>query len=330
MHNNPIIKYILHNHFLAALCVLALGWFVVSMRYIFVALFISYIIMAALSPMVEFLKRRKLPKSLAVGVSYISALLFITVLIVPLIPFFSAQIQALFTNFPLYLDKSAEAIGFTISTAQVQDFVNSELSSIGKNAIFLTTQVFGGLLSLLTILVVSFYLMLDHARIKSSIGDLFPEYRKEVVATLVLIDEKLGAWVRGQIVLCIFIGVLTWIVLTILGVPFALPLAVIAGLLEIIPTLGPIISAVPAVIVTLAVAPSLTIFVIITYFLIQLLENNLLVPKIMQKAVGLNPVIIIIAVIFGSELMGILGALISVPLMSMLVIIYHSFKKAEA
>ncbi len=109
-----------------------------------------------------------------------------------------------------------------------------------------------------------------------------------------------------------------------------MPLAVIAGILEIIPTLGPIISAVPAVIVTLAVAPSLTLFVIVTYFLIQLLENNLLVPKIMQKAVGLNPIIIIIAVIFGTELMGILGALIAVPFMSMVVIIYRSFKKAES
>lgn len=330
MRNSPIVRYILHNQIIEALLLICIAWFVFAMRDILLALFISYIIMAALSPMVEFLRRYKIPKALAVAISYLTALMIVVVLVVPLIPFFISQIQSLLVDFPVYFNKAANIMGFNLSTNQLQDLVASEFNLLGKNAISVTTKVFGGIISVLTILVVSFYLMLDHQNIKQGIVSWFsPNHRKDALDTLLLVEYKLGAWVRGQIVLCFFIGALTWIVLTLLGVQFALPLAVIAGLLEVIPTIGPIVSAVPAVIVTLAVSPHLTIFVIIAYFLIQLVENNLLVPKIMEKAVGLNPIVIIIGVILGSEMMGILGALLSVPFLSMIVILMHSLKKFE-
>ncbi|MDO8515232.1 MAG: AI-2E family transporter, partial [bacterium] len=105
----------------------------------------------------------------------------------------------------------------------------------------------------------------------------------------------------------------TWLGLTIIGVPQAFPLAIIAGALEIIPTLGPILSAIPALIVALTISPTLTIFVIIFYIVIQQLENQFVVPKVMQQAVGLNPIIIIIGVMIGGNLMGILGALLVIP-----------------
>lgn len=330
MSKNPIIRYIVHNQIIEALLLLAIAWFVFSMRDILLALFISYIIMAALSPLVELLRKYKIPKALAVAISYLGALMFVILLIVPLVPFFVSQIQSLFTDFPIYIDKTARLLGITLDNNSLQGIVSSEFENLGKNAINVTTKVFGGIFSLLTILVVSFYLMLDHRKLKESIASLFPaQHKSDVLETLVLVEEKLGAWVRGQIVLCLFIGLLTWVVLTLLGVPFALPLAVIAGLLEVIPTIGPIISAVPAIIVTLAVSPHLTLFVVIAYFLIQLVENNFLVPKIMEKAVGLNPIVIIIGVIFGGEMMGVLGALLSVPFISMIVILIHSIKKFE-
>lgn len=323
-----MVRYILHNQIIEALLLVSVAWFVFEMRNILVALFISYIIMAALSPLVELLRSYKIPKALAVTISYLGALMIVVLLIVPLVPFFVSQIQSLLIDFPLYIDKTARILGITLDNNKLQGIVASEFESIGKNAFSLTTKVFGGIISLLTILVVSFYLMLDHRKLKEGIASWFSEgHKKDVLETMVLVEEKLGAWVRGQIVLCIFIGVLTWVVLTALGVPFALPLAVIAGLLEVIPTIGPIVSAVPSVIVTLAVAPHLTLFVIVAYFLIQLVENNFLVPKIMQKAVGLNPIVIIIGVILGGEVMGILGALLSVPFISMIVILIHSLKK---
>ena len=140
------------------------------------------------------------------------------------------------------------------------------------------------------------------------------------------IEEKLGNWLRGQIVLSVSIGVTTWVVLTLLGVDFAFPLAVIAGILEIIPTIGPIISAVPAIIVALNISPILAGVVAISYFLIQLLENNILVPRIMQRAVGLNPIVIIIGIIVGSRLLGVAGALLAIPFIVFLVVIYRNLE----
>lgn len=120
---------------------------------------------------------------------------------------------------------------------------------------------------------------------------------------------------------------MTFIALSILGLPFALPLAVLAGLLEAIPTLGPTLAAVPAVIVALTVSPSLAVLVIITYIVIQTLENNVLVPKIMQRAVGLNPVIVILGVMVGANLMGVVGALLSIPFLSFILVLYTSLEK---
>jgi len=123
-----------------------------------------------------------------------------------------------------------------------------------------------------------------------------------------------------------FIGSLTWIVLTLMHIPYALPLAVLAGLLEIIPTIGPIISAVPAVIVGLSISPTLAFAAVIGYILIQAIENNFLVPIIMQNAVGLNPIIVILAIVIGSKLMGIAGALLAIPFVSFLLVVFQNIE----
>ena len=105
---------------------------------------------------------------------------------------------------------------------------------------------------------------------------------------------------------------------------FALPLAVAAGILEIIPTAGPILASIPAIIVALTVSPTLALVVAISYFIIQIIENNILVPKIMERSVGLNPVVVILAILVGGTLMGVVGALLAIPFLSALIIILVS------
>lgn len=139
------------------------------------------------------------------------------------------------------------------------------------------------------------------------------------------INDKLGAWLQGQFLLSLSIALLTWITLMTLGMPFALPLAVLAGLFEIVPTIGPIISAVPAVVVALTISPNMAFIIMAAYIVIQMIENHLLVPRIMQRAVGLNPVVVIIGVIVGDRLLGIPGALLSVPFISLIVLLSKNF-----
>lgn len=322
------IDYLLKNQVIMALVLIVLGWVIIHTRGVLVSIFISYILMAALLPFVQFLVRKGLPKIIAALIAFIGILTLLILLIFPLISFFGSQIQSLIVGFPTYIDQSAKTLGFNVNSLQLQSYFARELDNIGSNAFFVTRQVFGGLFSTLTIIIVSFYLLLDHDTFKKWIARFFHrEDRSRVLETLREVDDKLGAWLRGQIFLSVAIGVTTWIILSILGLPNALPLALLAGMLEVIPTLGPILAAIPAIIVALTISTPLAIAVIIAYTFIQLLENNILVPKIMQRAVGLNPIIVIIAVTTGASLMGVSGALLSIPFISFIVVLFNSLNE---
>lgn len=322
---NPIVRYLSGNHFIAAIVFLVALWFLFEIRGILIALFIAYIITAALAPSADFLRKKRVPKALAVLIPYLTTIIMLLALIIPLIPFFIAQLQSLLTSFPGYLDSAARIFGVSIEASQVRGFFEAEFATIGKNAVSLTTSVFGGLFSILTVLIISLYLLGDHDKIKNDIVMLFPKGRQaKIYKTFSQVEEKLGAWLRGQVVLSLFIGSITWLALTVINLDFALPLALLAGMLEIIPTMGPIIAAVPAVIVALTVSPTMALIVIGVYMLIQAVENNILVPRIMEKAVGLHPVAVILGVIIGSKLLGVAGALLSIPFISLVVVVYRN------
>jgi len=327
---NPIIKYIVNNHFLAVLLVLALLWLAVQLSGILILVFISFIIMAALVPFSDFLVRKRFPRILAVVIPYTIAVAVLVLLIFPLIPFLVSQIQLLFQDFPKYIDQVAKLFNMNIAPSSVNNFFGSDINTIGKNALSVTGKIFSGVFSTLTVFVISFYLMMEREKLKRQFASICPKkYQNHVLNTIVLIENKIGLWLRGQLILCFAIGFFTWVGLALLGLPFALPLAVFAGILEIVPTIGPIVSAIPAIIVALTISPGLAISIVIFYILLQALENNLLVPKIMGKAVGLNPIVIIIGVLIGGKFLGILGALLAIPSIAMFIIIFKGFKSAE-
>ncbi|MBI5122795.1 AI-2E family transporter [Candidatus Roizmanbacteria bacterium] len=324
---HTFIKYLLRNQLLFILFLIASAWFLIQIRDIIVSIFLSYIIMAAVLPSVEFLKRKRVPSVLAVLIPYTAIIIAIFLLIVPLVPFTVEQIQSLLTKFPQFIDRSATTFGFQIDKTQLQQYLNNEFTALSQNAVDFTTKIFGGIFSVITIFVVSFYLLMYSDNFKKFTANLFHDgSRAYIEKTLDQINEKLGAWLRGELVLMFFIGLFSWIGLTILGMPYALPLALMAGLLEIVPTLGPILSAIPAAIVAFTISPTMAITVIVLYTLIQALENQLLVPKIMQKAVGLNPVLVILSVMIGANLMGIAGALLAIPFVSFLIVVINSFE----
>lgn len=323
-------RYLLKNQVIFALFLLAAGWVLIQIRDIILLVFLSYIIMSSIMPLVEFLLKRKFPKALAVAIPYFGMVLAIVLVIVPLVPFVISQIQSLVSGFPFYLKQAAQTFGVSIDPAQVQVYLASELNSLSKNALIVTTKVFGGIFSLLAIFIVSFYLLLNYNEFKRLFSRLFThEARPSVLATLDAINYKLGAWLRGELILMFFIGLMSWVALTLLSVPYALPLALLAGIMEVVPTLGPTLSAIPAVVVALTVSPTLAVTVILAYVVIQMVENNFLVPKVMEKAVGLNPVVIILGVMIGTNLMGIAGAFLAIPLISFILVVFKSLEQKE-
>jgi predicted PurR-regulated permease PerM len=183
-------------------------------------------------------------------------------------------------------------------------------------------RVFGGLVSAITALILSIYMLLEGPAIKRGFLDLFPRNRhRRLEAVLDHVGGKFGGWLRGQLLLGVIIGVIAGLGTWALGLPYPFLLGLAAGITELIPLVGPVLGAIPAVLVAVF-GPTWRLIAVIAYFtLIQQLEGNLLVPRVMAKAVGLSPLLTIIAIMVGTRLMGILGALLAVPVAAALQVI---------
>lgn len=323
-YNRGVIKYLFaylsKNQFVAVLFLIAVLFLAYLLKDILLIVFIAYIVVAALNPIVDFLKKKGVPKTIAVLLTFFITVACFVLLIAPLVPFFISQILQLSKSFPTYLHQAATAIGLQLDVRSFGQIFTPQ--QIGSNAFALAGGVFGGFFTVVTTIAISFYLLLYYDAAKKNVANLFPHKHRPAAITIIdQVNSKLGAWLQGQFLLSISIGLITWTILTLLQMPFALPLAVLAGLFEIVPTVGPIIAAVPAIIVAFTISPNMALVIMAAYIFIQLLENHLLVPRIMQRAVGLNPVVVIIGVIVGDRLLGIPGALLSVPFISLVVLV---------
>jgi predicted PurR-regulated permease PerM len=168
--------------------------------------------------------------------------------------------------------------------------------------------------ALVTVLVLPYYLLLEAGDLKKGFLRFFPEGRRTQVARVTdNVTVKVGAWLGGQIVLSLVIGTTAALGLWLLGVPYFYVLALLAAIGEAIPVVGPLLAAVPAILVGFTVSTQTGIFVGIYFAVQQFVENNFLVPRVMQRQVGLSAVAVIVALLIGTELLGIVGALLAVP-----------------
>ena len=217
--------------------------------------------------------------------------------------------------------------------AQIQGFVSqlgSQLSGLLGQTLTLLRFLVGflsGALNGIFVLVLALYITQDSERILRYLVAFMPQDRQDqVLQTAGRIGDRLGGWVRGQIALSAIIGTLTFIGLSLIGVRYAVLLALIAAVGEAIPLIGPIISAVPAVIVASFQSPLQGLLTLGLYILVQQLENNLIVPKVMERAVALHPLAVMLALLAGSELMGISGAILSVPVAAALSVLVREVR----
>lgn len=283
-------------------------WLIYLIKDLLLILFVAVILMSALSPVVRFLTKFRVPKSLSIAITYIIIIVSVSGLFAVVVPPLLEETRRLFVTLPPHLDQLLEIVAIDKSVLQ------SQLSDLSRNAFSITLSIFDNILTIIFLLVLTFYLMLERENLEDRSASLFVGKEERVKRLIVQIEEKLGSWFRGQLFLSLVIGLLTYIGLLILGIPYALPLAVVAGVLEVIPVIGPIISAIPAILIALTISPILSLGVVAVYFIIQQLENNLIVPQVMQRAVGLNPLVVILAIALGSRLLGFMGALLAVPI----------------
>ncbi len=310
------------------LILLLLAW---KIRGILMGIFIAFILMSGFAPLVDWLVKKGFNKTVSVVITYFLLISFFVGILFFVIPPLIAQTREFLTNLPIYVSWVTGTFGNTsIPGVYIDSIIGillSKLDSALSNILTVALNAFSLFVTFITVAVFSFYLLLERESIKRNIHIFFPHLPKQRVYSLSYkIEEKLGAWVRGQALLMVIIGVTTYIGLTILGVEFALPLAVIAGLLEIVPIIGPIVSVIPAVLVAFIQSPILAVGVVALYLLIQQLENTIIVPKLMEKAVGLSPLLIIFALLVGGSLFGLLGAIIAVPAAAIGHVIFEDFR----
>lgn len=290
-------------------------WLLFLIRDLILILFVSVILMSALSPLVSFLTKIKIPKSLGIAITYIIIIGVVSGLMAIVLPPLLEETRKLFITLPPNLDNILNMMAIDKSVLQAQ------LTEFSKNVFSITLSIFDNILTIIFLLVLTFYLLLERENLENRISHLFVGREDHVKRLIIQIEEKLGSWFRGQLFLSLVIGAMSYAGLLILGIPYALPLAVVAGVLEVVPVIGPIISAIPSILIALTISPILGLAVSAMYFVIQQLENHLIVPQVMKRAVGLNPLVVILAIAVGSRLLGFAGALLAVPIAVVLQIV---------
>jgi len=334
MEKQKVLKIeISHRTVIFTVFFLIFLWLLYQIRHILVILFVGVILMSALNPVVERFEKLKIPRILAVILIYLIILSFFGLILAGIIPPLVTQTKMLVSRFPSYY-RSLENLGINgeILNSQIEHLLN-RLSSISFDLIRLTVGFLGNFLVVFTLIFVSFYLLLERKNLDEYLKKLFGPADKKIEKIISTVEKRLGEWVRAQTILMLVVGMMCYLGLALLGIEFALPLALLAGILEIIPNIGPTLSAIPAILAGIAVSPLMGIAVAALYFLVQQLENHIIVPQVMSKEVGVNPLITILALGAGFKVGGTVGAILAVPFIILMetflkeLLTYEEFKK---
>lgn len=301
--------------------------FVYIIRDIILELFVALLIMTILGPMVSGLTRIRIPRAAAVLLTYLLVIGILGGVIAAVAPIVVEQTTSFINALPSYLTNIGLVGQFN---DQVLGGFLGLVSSVPGEIFKFTLSIFSNFIKLLTVLVFAFYMLLSRDKLDDQLGLFFGEEKKRELGRIIdTLEKRLGGWARGELILMFMIGLGTYIGLVILGIPFALPLALLAGIFEIIPFLGPIISAVPAVIIGFGISPITGVGVTAMAFLVHQLENYILVPKIMEKSVGVSPIVVLLALAIGARLAGIVGVIISVPMVITLQVLAKEYLVKE-
>ena len=286
-------------------------WVLYFIRDIILTFFLALLIMAVFDPLVTKLTQYKIPRGASVLLAYLLLFSVIGFSIAAVVPPLIEQTSSFINNLPRFLDTLG--LSAIVSEQLVQQTVN-QVGTLPGKIVNATVSLFSNFLGIIAILVFAYYLLSERDDLKKQIVSWIGEKNATLFEKRFnMVEEKLGMWARGQLTLMVVIGITNYVGLRLLGIPFSLPLSILAGVLEIVPYVGPILAAIPAVLIGFGISPVIGWAVAAMAFLIQQLENYVLVPKIMQKSTGVNPIITLLVLAIGFRLAGLVGLLISIP-----------------
>lgn len=324
---------------------IVLMWALYQVRSQILLIYVSALFATGLAPLVRMIERKRIllagkrhiPRSAAILAIYGTVIGLLTALAAVVVPPLVKQAQQLWTDLPARLELLQQKLvewGLVPTGTSLADLLKQAPVSGSADAV--TTVlialwgIVGGLFGVVTILLLTFYFLADSEQLFGLLVRLFPPAQRPRVAKVAkLVTVKISAWLGGQILLGFIIGITSAVGLASLGVPYFFVLATIAGIGEMIPMIGPLLAAIPTVAVAFTVSPGLGVAAALFCWAIQIVENNFLVPKVMSQQVGLSAITVIIALIIGSSLLGLPGALLAVPTAAIIQVLFEELVLAE-
>lgn len=300
--------------------------FLYFVRDILAVFLLAVVIASAIEPLAHWGSQRRIPRVLMVIAIYLAAFGLLSLSFYIIVPTLLTEFLDFIHRVPLQWIATTDIqtlFGFapklpeTLSNALTQLAIGlqSYLEKFTAGFFGATAAIFGGAFSLILIVIFSFYLSVQEHGIEKFLQIVTPrKYEKYVLDLWTRSQIKIGRWLQGQILLGVLVGVLVFLGLTVLGVKYALMLAILAAILELLPMFGPIIAALPAIGVAFLQSPSLALMVIGLYVIIQQFENHLIYPVVVRKIVGVPSLLVVVAMIVGAKLGGLWGMLLAVPI----------------
>ena len=299
---------------------------------IFLGLFLALVISSGLEIPIDLLEKRKIPRTVSAILIFLFIALAIVVFLYAVVPvvivnlneaIFNIQKASLGTWWqPLFNIEASKSINDFMSRI-VDDFISGGSSPLGA-----ISQVFGGLSLTVSVFILSFYLSVNRNGVERFIKMISPaNYEEAILRIFEHSRRRIGLWFRAQFILSVIMAVMVWLVLGLMGVKYAPILGVTAGILELVPFVGPIVAGAVAVLVAISDSNMLALYTLIAFLAMQQFESNILVPLLMNRAAGLHPVLVIISLLMGIELGGFLGAVIAVPVAAVFQEIVEDWKR---
>ncbi|MGI6278435.1 MAG: AI-2E family transporter [Patescibacteria group bacterium] len=299
-----------HKTIFFALAVLFILWFAYLICDIILLFYIGLLLMLALDPGIDRLESWGLPRFLAILLNYLGFFslvgLSIFLLAGPLLQQSGLLLQQIV--------KLAEAAGAGDWLSEILRDPLKNILPLSGNIFRVTQTIFNNLVQVFSVFVVSFYLVLDRKKLPNRLEQFFGKKRiRKIERVIEGAEKEVGHWLWGQVLLMVIVAILTYLVLLLLNLPYALPLAFLAGLLEILPNIGPVLAAIPAVIIGFTINPAMGFLVVLAFVVVQQLESNFITPKVMQGVTGVSPIVTLLGLMIGFRLAGAVGAIFALP-----------------
>jgi predicted PurR-regulated permease PerM len=322
-------------------------WCAYLVRDALLLVYVSSLLALGFSPLVRLIERQRLlpirstrprvPRWLAILVPYVAILGTITLVFILLWPPLVAQSRALWAQLPDMFDRAQQflvgkgLLNEHLTVREAMERAQGPGGAAAEKVAGAVVGLAGGIVGIVTILILSLYILIDADNLRSSMLRLFAvEQRPRVAAATREVMVKVSAWLGGQLLLGAVIGTSSAIGLWALGVPFFYVLALVTGIGEMIPVVGPILSAIPALAVAATISLQKTAFVLIFLVVQQQLESHILVPRIMSRQVGVSPVTVLVALLIGGSLLGIVGAILAVPTAAILQVVANQMLSEDS